>query len=165
MPTLQPIQPHQVAAAREMIYRVAHPMFEPSLSYEEAVTRWDANGILADMDDVEQSYTQNGGAFLVWVEDDGRVVGTGALRYLEPGVGELKRVWLLQEYQGQKLGYRIMLALFEIARQKGYHTLRLETNLEVQHHAVDFYRRLGFYEIPLYGEDPDSIAMEIRLED
>ncbi len=95
--------------------------------------------------------------------DEGRIIGTGALRKLEEGVGEIKRVWLLPEYQGQGLGYRMMQALIDMARQKGYAKLRLETSPAYQQRAYKFYKKLGFYEIPRYGDDPDDVGMELGL--
>ncbi|NTU57263.1 MAG: GNAT family N-acetyltransferase, partial [Anaerolineales bacterium] len=65
-------------------------------------------------------------------------------------------------YHGQGLGYRMMQELFKIARDLGYKVMRLETD-NVQKRAVDFYKRLGFYEIPRFGDDPDDIGMEMYL--
>jgi hypothetical protein len=41
--------------------------------------------------------------------------------------------------------------------------MRLETDRLVQARAVEFYKRLGFYEIPRYGDDPDDMGMELIL--
>jgi ribosomal protein S18 acetylase RimI-like enzyme len=82
---------------------------------------------------------------------------------LEPGVCELKRLWLLSEYHGQGLGHRMMMELLSFARSKRYKVMRLETDNAVQRRAVEFYKRLGFYEIPRFGDDPDDIAMEMHL--
>jgi N-acetylglutamate synthase-like GNAT family acetyltransferase len=51
---------------------------------------------------------------------NGRIIGTGALQRLDETTGEIKRVWLLPEYQGQGLGYQMMARLIETAREKGY---------------------------------------------
>jgi putative acetyltransferase len=114
------------------------------------------------MDDVQKNYFQNGGTFLVTV-NDGRIIGTGAIRRLEEDVCELKRLWLLPEYHGQGLGYRMMQELFRIARQKGYKSMRLFTDPVYQKRAVEFYKRLGFCEIQASGDDPDDIGMELAL--
>ena len=118
--------------------------------------------MLRDLDEYQRGYVENGGTFLVLCEN-GRIIGTGALRWLEDGVGEIKRVWLLPEYQGQGLGYRMMMALLAAARERGYHTVRLETSPAYQARAVAFYKQLGFYEIPRYGDDPDDVGMELKL--
>ena len=77
-------------------------------------------------------------------------------------MGEIKRLWLLPAYHGQGLGYRMMLCLIEEARRQGYQALRLETSRQ-QARAYAFYRRLGFYDIPRFGDDPDDVALELLL--
>jgi putative acetyltransferase len=156
------IQPGQVEEARRLIYSVAHGLFHPDELFDEVVSRWDAEGTLSDLEDIQANYFDSGGIFLVML-DGGRMIGTGALRRMEEGVGEVKRLWLLPEYHGQALGYRIMQELFAFARQQGYRTLRLETDAAHQARALAFYRRLGFTEIPRYGSDPDSVALELTL--
>jgi len=162
MPEIIPLLPEQAAEAKRVIYTVAHRLFHDQLTLEEAFAYYALNWPLADVDDFQHKYVENGGAFLVTV-DEGRIIGTGALRRLEEKVGEIKRLWLLAEYQGRGLGYRMMLQLFAAAREKGYTTIRLETNPAYQARAVAFYQQLGFHEIPRYGDDPDDIGMELDI--
>ncbi len=162
MPEIISLRPDQVAEARRVIYLTARALFEPKLSIEEAVALFEKDWPIRDVANFQQSYVENGGAFLVICED-GRIIGTGALRKLEDGVGEIKRLWLLPEYQGQGLGYRMMLALYKIARENGYRKLRLETSPVYQQRAFAFYKKLGFREIPRYGDDPDDVGMELEL--
>lgn len=163
MPEIRPITPHEIEEAKRVIFTVAYEVCREAGSLEESIAIYTAKGVLNDMDDVQANYFGNGGTFLVTVQDS-RIIGTGAIRFLEVGVCELKRMWLLPEFHGQGLGYRIMQALFECARGKGYKAIRLQTDRVVQTRAVTFYRRLGFHEIPLYeGNDPDDMAMELML--
>ena len=161
MVEIRPIQAHEIQEAKRVIFTVAFEVFREAGTLEQSIAKYSAQRKLSEMDDVQKNYFKNGGTFLVTV-DDGRVIGTGAIRYLEEGVCELKRLWLLTEYHGQGLGYRMMQELFAIARGLGYKVMRLETD-NVQKRAVDFYRRLGFYEIPRFGDDPDDIGMEMYL--
>jgi putative acetyltransferase len=160
---IRPIQEHEVEDAKLVIFRVAYEIFKEGDTLEESIAKYSALGVLKDMDDVQKNYFENGGTFLVSV-DDGRVIGTGAIRYMEKGVCELKRMWLLTEYHRHGLGYRMIQELFSLAREKGYTLMRLKTDNVVQTRAVEFYKQLGFYEIPPYeGDDPDDIAMELVL--
>jgi putative acetyltransferase len=161
MVEIRPIQAHEIQEAKRVIFTVAFEVFREAGTLEQSIAKYSAQRKLSEMDDVQKNYFENGGTFLVTV-DDGRVIGTGAIRYLEEGVCELKRLWLLTEYHGQGLGYRMMQELFAIARGLGYKVMRLETD-NVQKRAVDFYRRLGFYEIPRFGDDPDDIGIEMYL--
>jgi putative acetyltransferase len=159
---LRPIKPDEIAEAKLVIFQVAHEIFHEAITLEESIALYSAQGKLQEMDDIQQNYFDSGGTFLVLI-DDNRIIGTGAIRYLEPGVCELKRLWLLSEYHGQGLGHRMMMELLSFARSKRYKVMRLETDNAVQRRAVEFYKRLGFYEIPRFGDDPDDIAMEMHL--
>src|SRR6185295_8350640 len=55
------------------------------------------------------------GAFLV-IYQDGTPVGCGALRLLEPGTAELKRMYVAPTARGTGLGRRLLLALENEAR-------------------------------------------------
>jgi putative acetyltransferase len=114
------------------------------------------------MDELQQTYFNNAGMFLVLTDDD-QIIGTGAIRKINEEICELKRLWLLFEYHGKGLGYRMIQELFAFARQKGYQRVRLETERDSQSRAFDLYKRLGFYEIPRYSNHQDETAMELIL--
>ena len=162
MVEIRPIKEHEIQEAKRLIFTVAFEVFKEASTLEESIAKYSAQGKLNEMDNVRQNYFDNGGTFLVTVDDE-RIVGTGAIRYLEDGVCELKRLWLMLEYHGQGIGYRMMQELLKIARQKGYKVMRLLTDRIVQVRAVEFYERLGFYEIPSFGDDPDDMGMEMVL--
>jgi putative acetyltransferase len=162
MMEIRPIREHEVPEAKLVIFTVAYEIFKEAGTLEESIAKYSAQGKLSEMDDVRTNYFDNGGAFLVMVQD-GRIIGTGAIRYLEEGVCELKRLWLLTGYHGRGFGLRMMQELFRIARENGYKIMRLETDRIVQARAVEFYKRLGFYEIPRFGDDPDDMGMELIL--
>ncbi len=162
---IAPLQPKQTEQARRTIYSVAYSMSHDRDTLEETIAFFQEVWPLEDIDHFQEAYLENGGAFLV-ILDGEQVVGTGALRKLEDQVGEIKRLWLLPEYQGQGVGYQMMQQLFAIAREKGYTQIRLQTNPEYNQRAYVFYRRLGFYEIPTYYEDPEEpgeVGMELTL--
>lgn len=159
---IRPIREHETPEAKRVIFTVAFEVFGGADTLEESIAKFSAQGKLSEMDDVQKNYFDNGGTFLVTV-DDSRIIGTGAIRRLEEDVCELKRMWLLADYHGQGLGYRMMQELFKSAREKGYKFIRLETDRTVQTRAVNFYKKLGFYEIPRFGDDPDDMGMEMAL--
>ena len=90
------------------------------------------------------------GAFLV-IYQDGVAVGCGALRVLEPGTAELKRMYVAPPARGAGLGRRLLLALENEAGALGVRKLVLETGVR-QAAALALYRSSGFQPIPLYGE-------------
>ena len=159
---IRQIKPDEIAYAKQLIYRVAHQVFRDVRALEESMAHYESRGQLHDMDDMQQTYFDNDGVFLVMSDDD-QIIGTGAIRKIDDTICELKRVWLLFEYHGQGLGYRMIQELFAFAREKRYQRMRLETDRYYQNRAFDLYKRLGFYEIPRYSDDQDDVAMEIFL--
>ena len=156
------LRPEQVAEAKRVIYTVAHELYHERDTLEESIAYYEAALTLKDVEDFQHSYVENGGVFLV-ITDIERIIGTGALRRLEDTVGEIKRLWLLPEYHGRGLGYRMMTRLLAFAREQGYAKVRLETSSSYQRRAYQFYRRLGFYEIPRLSDEPGDVAMELVL--
>jgi putative acetyltransferase len=162
MINIRRIEPHEVSIAKDLIYRVAQRVFQDARPLEESVAFYESKGTLNDMDDIQQTYFEKDGIFLVMTDDD-RIIGTGAVRKLDDTICELKRVWLLYEYHGRGLGYSLIQELFAFARGKGYQRIRLETDRHYQNRAFDLYKRLGFYEIPRYSDHQDEAAMEMTL--
>jgi len=157
------IKPDEVTAAKRVIYRVAHEVFEDPLPLDDSITYHESRGELKDMNNIQQNYLDNGGIFLV-IEAENQIIGTGSIRQLEDKVCELKRLWLLTEHHGQGLGYRLLQELVSIAREMGYKRIRLETAPVHQKRALELYKRVGFYEIPRYDTThEDDIAMELIL--
>ena len=93
-----------------------------------------------------------GGTFLV-ARLDGRPVGCGAVKLIEPGVGSIKRMWVSPTVRGAGVGRRLLLALEKEAAGLGVGLLRLETNGRLQE-AQALYRRNGYREVPAFNDDP-----------
>ncbi len=78
-------------------------------------------------------------------------IGCAALRELEPGVGEVKRMFVVPEARGLGAA-RGMLELLEAqARLLGYSALRLGSGVR-QPEALGLYESSGYSRIPLFGE-------------
>jgi len=80
------------------------------------------------------------------LERDGEIVGGagyGPLNGGEPGVCELRKMYLLPEVRGHGMGRRILETTLGAAKEAGYHTCYLETvpQMEV---ARRLYESLGF---------------------
>jgi GNAT superfamily N-acetyltransferase len=90
------------------------------------------------------------GAFLVAYREQ-TPVGCGAVRLLDPGTAELKRMYVVTAVRGAGVGFRLVEALEAEARRLGAGRLILETGTR-QAAALALYARCGFEPIPLYGE-------------
>lgn len=88
-------------------------------------------------------------------------VGCGALR-IDVGYGELKRMYVVPEARGRRLGRLILERIEQEARREGLACLRLETGIR-QPEALALYRAAGYVEREAFGEyaaDPLSVFME-----
>jgi putative acetyltransferase len=94
-----------------------------------------------------------------------QAVGCGALRIDPDQFGEVKRMFVLPEARGLKVGRQILRCIEDQARREGVGCLRLETGI-YQPEALALYRSAGFVErgpFGNYGPDPLSVFMEKAL--
>jgi DNA-binding MarR family transcriptional regulator len=83
----------------------------------------------------------------------GDPVGCGAIRTLEPGVGEIKRMWISPEVRGLGVGRRLLAELERAAIALKLRTVRLDTNGSLAE-AIRLYRASGYREIAPYNHNP-----------
>ncbi|MEU6641956.1 GNAT family N-acetyltransferase [Saccharomonospora sp. NPDC046836] len=92
------------------------------------------------------------GAFLVATDYlTGLPLGCGAVRSIEPGVAEVKRMYVRPAARGRKVSRGLLGALEERARALGARRLVLETGTR-HAAAIGLYRSAGFSDIEPYGE-------------
>jgi len=101
---------------------------------------------------------------LVVAREGGQVAGCGGLRPLQPGVVELRRLWVRGPYRKKGVGKLITEALVAWARAAGCRSVRLET-LSVMPQADALFRGLGFAPIPddRTSPFPGSRLLELKL--
>lgn len=81
---------------------------------------------------------------------DGVAVGCGCFQPLAAGTVELKRMFVIREHRGDRIGRAIVGALEAWARELGFATAVLETG--VRHaEALRLYERCGYQVIENYG--------------
>jgi putative acetyltransferase len=116
-----------------------------------------ANFFRLDVDEVSEGR----GAFVVAYMAE-LPVGCGAVRMIEPGVAEIKRMYVEPSARGRGIGRQILDTLEAHSRKLGARRLVLETGPR-QPEALTLYRRAGFTGIPLFGEAVDSPHPELSV--
>ena len=108
-------------------------------------------------------YAPPDGRLLLATEND-QLAGCIALRKLEPGVCEMKRLFLRPAYRGNGRGRVLVEAIIDEARKLGYTTMRLDTLPGRMDQAIALYQSIGFVEIESYYENPVEDAKFMQLE-
>ena len=145
--------PAQVAQARELF-----------LEYEQSL------GVKLCFQNFEQELAGLPGHYapphgrLLLAEYNGQLAGCVALHQWEPGVCEMKRLYLRPSFRGKGLGRVIAETIIAEARNIGYQHMRLDTIEPIMKDAVEMYRKLGFREIAPYRPNPIAGAMYMELQ-
>ncbi len=122
------------------------------------------DGFEAELAAIDRRYAPPEGRLLL-AFSDGEPAGCVALRRLEDGSAEGRRLWVRPAWRGRGLGGALVLALLDEARLAGFRTFRLETLPGKMSAAAAMYRQLGFREIPPYARKPvpGALYMELAL--
>lgn len=118
----------------------------------------------ADLLAIEQVYLRDGGEFLVGFIGE-RLVAMGGFKKLPDGSGELKRMRIARDLQGQGYGTLLLLELERRAFQSGLRKLRLEA-ARIRPLTLAFYRKHGYRECgqSSYGA-VETVQFSKRLEE
>ena len=108
-------------------------------------------------------YAPPGGVLLI-ARDADAPAGCVALRGLDAGTGEMKRMYVREAYRGGGLGRRLAVAIIEEARKRGNVRVLLDT-LPKLAPAIALYRDLGFRETAPYlaSPTPGAVCFELRI--
>jgi GNAT superfamily N-acetyltransferase len=129
-----------VAPARELLAAMEAEMLElyPAMSAMPLATAED--------------FSPPGGAYLVGFADGTPVCG-GGLKRLDHEAAEIKRMYVAPAARRQGLARRLLGALEDAARERGYRIVRLDTGAR-QPHAKALYTASGYVEISDYNDNP-----------
>jgi ribosomal protein S18 acetylase RimI-like enzyme len=102
---------------------------------------------------------------LVLARHQSEPAGCVALRVLEPGICEMKRLYVRPQFRGSGLGRLLITRVIQEAKEAGYGQMRLDTLPSMQV-AISLYRQLGFSDRSPYGTNPvaGAVFLELPLE-
>lgn len=117
----------------------------------------------AELAELPGKYAMPGGRLYV-ASYDGRPAGCIALRGLDGGGCEMKRLYVRGAFRGQKVGRSLAEKIIGDAREIGYSHMLLDTYAERMKDAVALYRKFGFTETEAYYNNPHAGVLYMRLE-
>ncbi len=95
---------------------------------------------------------------------DGEIAGCGAVRKLEDGVCEMKRLFVREKFRGKGIGKALAERIVAEARKIGYKKMRLDTDGQRMFKAMAIYKSMGFVEIEAYYHNPYDGVVYLELE-
>lgn len=144
----RPFSPTDQAAAKQLILAgLAEHWGAPDLSLNP------------DLNDIQASYIDNGGIFIVVEAEGGKLLGTGALLPEGNNTVRIVRVSVHKAYRRRGIARAITSHLLTITRQSGYAKVVVETT-ETWEAAIRLYQDFGFVEVARYGGE---VHMEMEI--
>jgi putative acetyltransferase len=121
-------------------------------------------GFAEELAGLPGAYAPPEGRLLLAVHDE-EIAGCVALRRLEPGVCEMKRLYVRPAFRSLGIGRGLADRIVQEAGDAGYRLMRLDS-LPSMVGARALYRGLGFRDIPPYRDNPidGAVFLELQLE-
>lgn len=94
---------------------------------------------------------------------NGQGAGCIALRKISENIGEMKRLYVRDEFRDLGIGRKLVTMVIEEAKRLNYRYVRLDT-LETLKNALSLYEAFGFYDIAPYVYNPIKGARFMELE-
>lgn len=123
-------------------------------------------GLQHELAELPGKYVPPDGRLLLAIQD-AETAGCVALRKIDRGICEMKRMWVRPEFRGKGIGRALAETIIDEARTIGYTRMCLDTGKFMQE-APALYRSLGFKDIEPYYEVHNEMRkmmdfMELRL--
>ncbi|MDT0650860.1 GNAT family N-acetyltransferase [Autumnicola edwardsiae] len=105
------------------------------------------------------------GGTIFFVKDAGKIIATVALMKIEDGVYELTKMAVTPEYQGKKIGQKLLEHSLKFAKNQGWDHLIIYSSRKLEN-AIYIYKKYGFEEIPIEENNPyarGDIKLKLNL--
>jgi GNAT superfamily N-acetyltransferase len=116
------------------------------------------------LSDPESYYLKGGGVILIALYQN-EPVGTCALRRMSDYVMEMSKMTVSKAMRGNRIGELLGASVIKKAHELSVKKMVLYSNKRGSAIGINLYRKLGFEEVPLIGQDftRADIKMELHL--
>jgi ribosomal protein S18 acetylase RimI-like enzyme len=118
-------------------------------------------GFAQEVASLPGSYARPAGRLLL-ARHESEPAGCVALRALESGICEMKRLYVRPQFRGSGLGRLLITRVIQEATEAGYRQMLLDSLPSMQA-AIGLYRQLGFRDRSPYGGNPVAGAVFLQL--
>lgn len=108
-----------------------------------------------------EKYIIEPGGNIFLVKNDEKIIGCVALMKIEEGVFELTKMAVSPDYQGNKIGQKLMEHTLDFAKNQEWNHLIIFSNRKLEN-AIYIYKKYGFREIPI-GENNPYTRGDIKM--
>ena len=120
-------------------------------------------GFEAELEGLPGKYALPSGRLLLAYKDE-KLAGCIAMRKLDDGICEMKRLFVRNNFRGHKIGVQLIERLIADARDIGYEKMRLDTFPAKMEKAVSLYESHGFLRIEPYYDNPHDGVLFMELD-
>lgn len=151
--TIRDARPDETGLVRELFLEYAR-----SLDFDLSFQNFDE-----ELSTLPGKYAPPEGRLLLafW---EGEPAGCVALRPLDPGRCEMKRLYVRPGFRGKKIGDALLARFLAEARAAGYQSVTLDSVQPLMSRAIAMYKSVGFREIPPYRPNPVRGAVYLELQ-
>jgi len=159
--TIREMQPEELGKLEDMLYEAIYQPDENNLIPRTVLEIPEVNAYIKEFGTQKDDYC-------LVADCDGRIVGAVWVRVISKtikGYGYIDNetpefaISLFKEYRNQGLGTRLMSAMIEHLRKRGYKQTSL--NVKKENYAIKLYEKMGFEVI---SEDEEDYLMLLNLK-
>lgn len=116
----------------------------------------------SELHHLAEKYGQPEGRLYI-AEVEHEAAGCIALRKIDEGNCEMKRLYVRPAFRGHKIASKLVVTIMEDAKKVGYKSVLLDT-LPFLEGAIRLYKKMGFYEIESYNNSPMDSTIYMKFD-
>jgi len=126
--------------------------------------KYEPDGSHSDIANIKETYMKNG---CMWcLVDDEKLIGTIAVRTIDKDnkVAEMKRLYVLKDYQGRGFGRQLFETALAYAKENGYEKVCLDTRKD-REASLHLIHKYGFVEVSKYNNNEFAeLFFELKIK-